>query len=226
MKAVSGLPSSSAGHVAIEAGTVVDRIAGAIDLLPTLAELAGIPYTTVHPIDGLSLKPLLEPGSRAAARWPDRHLVNHWRGRTSVRGQQHRLDHEGRLFDIAADPGQRHDVAAERPEVAAGSPPSATPGSPKCCPSFRTRTTGRFRSAIPNTNPPISPLATGRPSAASSGRTAIRTTPTSRTGPVPETRSPGTSKCSPTAASRSSRTPPAPRTTSALWSNCGSAIRH
>ena len=45
--------------------------------------------------------------------------MNHWRGRTSVRGQQYRLDHEGRLFDIAADPGQRHDLAAERPEAAA-----------------------------------------------------------------------------------------------------------
>lgn len=104
---------------AIEAGTVVDRIAGAIDLLPTLAELAGIPYATAHPIDGLSLKPLLDPGAGAAGGWPDRHLVNHWRGRTSVRGQQYRLDDEGRLFDMAADPGQRNDVAAERPEAAA-----------------------------------------------------------------------------------------------------------
>ena len=104
---------------AIEAGTVVDRIAGAIDLLPTLAELAGIPYATAHPIDGLSLQPLLEPGAGAAGEWPERHLVSHWRGRTSVRGQQYRLDHEGSLFDIAADPGQRHDIAAERPEAAA-----------------------------------------------------------------------------------------------------------
>ena len=104
---------------AIEAGTVVDRIAAAIDLLPTLAELAGIPYATSHPIDGLSLKPLLEPGAGAAGGWPDRHLVNHWRGSTSVRSQQYRLDHEGRLFDLAADPGQRNDLAAERPEAAA-----------------------------------------------------------------------------------------------------------
>lgn len=105
---------------AIEAGTTVDRIAGAIDVLPTLAELAGIPYTTAHPIDGLSLKPLLEPGSTAAGGWPDRHLVNHWRGRTSIRSQQYRLDNEGRLFDIAADPGQRKDVAAEWPLASAG----------------------------------------------------------------------------------------------------------
>ncbi|MCY3927943.1 MAG: arylsulfatase [Acidobacteria bacterium] len=104
---------------AIKTGTTVDRIAGAIDLLPTLAELAGIPYTTAHTIDGLSLKPLLEPGSTAAGGWPDRHLVNHWRGRTSIRSQRYRLDHQGQLFDMAADPGQRNDIAVEQPDVAA-----------------------------------------------------------------------------------------------------------
>jgi hypothetical protein len=103
----------------IESGGIVDRIAGAIDLLPTLAELAGIPYPTARSLDGLSLKPLLEAGARAAREWPERHLVNHWRGSTSVRGQQYRLDDEGRLFDIAADPGQRNDLATERPEAAA-----------------------------------------------------------------------------------------------------------
>ena len=102
----------------IEAGTSIDRIAGAIDLLPTLADLAGIPQETAHPLDGLSLKPLLVAGAEAGA-WPDRHLVNHWRGRTSVRGQRYRLDHEGRLFDMVADPGQRVDIAVREPEATA-----------------------------------------------------------------------------------------------------------
>ena len=31
----------------------------AIDFIPTLADIAGIEYKTVHPIDGTSLKPLL-----------------------------------------------------------------------------------------------------------------------------------------------------------------------
>ncbi|MYA09326.1 MAG: arylsulfatase [Holophagales bacterium] len=104
---------------AIEAGTVVDRIAGAIDLLPTLADMAGIPPTTAKAVDGLSLKPLLLPGASSADLWPDRHLVSHWRGRTSVRSQRFRLDHDGRLFDMAADAGQRTDVAARHPAVAA-----------------------------------------------------------------------------------------------------------
>ncbi|MCY3968752.1 MAG: arylsulfatase [Acidobacteria bacterium] len=103
----------------IEARTHVDRIAAAIDLLPTLAELAGIPYSTSQPVDGLSLSPLLEPALHDAEAWPDRHLVNHWRGRTSIRSQQYRLDHQGQLFDMAADPGQRNDIAVEQPGVAA-----------------------------------------------------------------------------------------------------------
>lgn len=105
---------------AIEAGTVVDRIAGAIDVAPTLSDLAGLPPTTAKTVDGLSLKPLLLSGTQSGDPWPDRYLVSHWRGRTSVRSQQYRLDHEGRMFDIAADPGQRNDVATERPEAAAG----------------------------------------------------------------------------------------------------------
>ena len=45
------------GH--IRPGTRVPQIAGAIDLLPTLADLAGIPVASHKPLDGMSLKPLL-----------------------------------------------------------------------------------------------------------------------------------------------------------------------
>ena len=103
----------------IEAGTVVDRIAGGIDLLPTLVDLAGVPPATAQAVDGLSLKPLLPPGAWSADLWPDRHLVSHWRGRTSVRSQQYRLDHDGRLFDMAADAGQQTDVALQHPDAVA-----------------------------------------------------------------------------------------------------------
>ena len=36
----------------------------------------------------------------------------------SVRSQDYRLDHEGRLFHMASDPGQSADVGAEHPEIA------------------------------------------------------------------------------------------------------------
>ena len=106
----------------IPRGRVVDRIAGAIDLLPTLADCSGIPIPPAagKPLDGRSLKPLLVDSPKAArVEWPDRSIFSHWRGRVSVRTQTHRLDHQGRLYDIGSDPGQRRDLSRARPELAA-----------------------------------------------------------------------------------------------------------
>lgn len=100
------------GHV--EPGTHVRQIAGAIDLLPTLADAAGIPVTSEKVLDGVSLMPLLR-GS--ADSLPERRIFSHWNDRVSVRSPQYRLDHEGRLYDLTADPGQTTDLAAERPQV-------------------------------------------------------------------------------------------------------------
>ncbi len=94
----------------IAGGKVVTQIGAAIDLLPTLAELAGVPLVSERPLDGKSLAPLLLDPPQA---WPDREIVSHWGGRVSVRNQRFRLDHQGALFDIAADPGQRKNVASQ-----------------------------------------------------------------------------------------------------------------
>src|SRR4029078_3053382 len=52
------------GH--IKAGTRVTQISAAIDLLPTLTELAGVPLAPVadKPVDGQSVAPLLTDGSK------------------------------------------------------------------------------------------------------------------------------------------------------------------
>ena len=102
------------GH--IPSGTRLPQIAGAIDLLPTLADLAGVPVVGEKPLDGISLKPLL---LGASGDWPDRMIFSHWAGKTSVRSQRYRLDQSGQLFDMQADPGQARDIAPEQPEVAA-----------------------------------------------------------------------------------------------------------
>jgi len=102
------------GH--IPAGLRVPQIAGAIDLLPTLTDLAGVPSVSTKPLDGVSLKPLL---FGTAKDWPDRMIFTHWAGKTSVRTQQYRLDTTNALFDMVADPSQDHNVAAEHPEEAA-----------------------------------------------------------------------------------------------------------
>ena len=99
----------------IKAGLKIAQIAAAIDLLPTLAELAGIPFSTNKHLDGLSLKPLLL--DCLTTEWSERYLFSHWRGRTSVRSQQYRLDNEGQLFNIIEDPGQYNDISERLPAV-------------------------------------------------------------------------------------------------------------
>lgn len=98
----------------IEAGRKIPQIAGVIDLLPTLADLADIPVASKKPLDGVSLKPLLLGKPEG---WKERMIFSHWRRRVSVRTQQFRLDLKGNLFDMTEDPGQYKDVSAQYPEV-------------------------------------------------------------------------------------------------------------
>lgn len=99
----------------ISPGIHVPQIAGAMDLLPTLADAAEIPLHPKKLLDGKSLKPLL---LGATKEWPDRMIFSTWGGSVSVRTQQYRLDNQGALFDMVADPGQEHDVAKDKPELA------------------------------------------------------------------------------------------------------------
>ena len=102
------------GH--IPAGHKVGKIAGAIDLLPTLADLAGVSVKSEKPLDGKSIKPLL---LGEVSDWPDRLIFSLRRGKVSVRNQRFRLDGERQLFDIEADPGQALDVTSQNPQIAA-----------------------------------------------------------------------------------------------------------
>ena len=102
------------GH--IKPGTKIPHIAAAIDLLPTLADLAGIEIQSEKPLDGKSIKPLL---LGTATNWPDRMIISHWRNRVSVRTQRYRLDDAGNLYDMQKDPGQKRDISKNKPELAA-----------------------------------------------------------------------------------------------------------
>jgi arylsulfatase A-like enzyme len=101
------------GH--IKAGAKVTPIAAAIDLLPTLTEMCGVPAAKGKPLDGVSLAPLLLGRGEA---WPDRMIFSHWNGNVSVRTQQYRLDAAGKLFDLTKDPGQQHDLTRDEPQTA------------------------------------------------------------------------------------------------------------
>jgi arylsulfatase A-like enzyme len=100
----------------IKPGTRVPQIAGAMDLLPTLVDAAGLDWKPAKPLDGKSLTPLL---MGTAKDWPDRMIFSTWVGKVSVRTQQYRLDAAGALYDMTVDPGQDRDIAKEQPEIAA-----------------------------------------------------------------------------------------------------------
>ncbi len=99
----------------IAPGTVVPQIAGAIDLLPTLTSLVQAPAPKGLPLDGKDLSPLLL-GKKID--WPDRMIFSTFAGKVSVRTQQYRLDANGLLFDMIADPDQTKDISAKQPAVA------------------------------------------------------------------------------------------------------------
>ncbi len=100
----------------IAEGKVVQQIGAAIDLLPTLADMAGIQLVGKRRLDGVSLKGYLQGDKRIME---DRMIFSHWRKRVSVRTHQYRLDHQGRLYDMVADPGQRQDLSKKREKIAA-----------------------------------------------------------------------------------------------------------
>ncbi len=116
------------------AGTVSDRLAAHIDVMPTLLEAADVPAPAEVKLDGRSLLPLLEGKSVA---WPERTIVlQTHRGNQPMRfhhaatiQQRWKLVHPtgfGReampadvpfeLYDLEADPGETRNLAAENPD--------------------------------------------------------------------------------------------------------------
>ena len=110
-----------------------DQLTAHLDIFPTLAELAGaqIPAEVRALQDGFSLVPLLK--NPQAAWHNERMLFTHvgrWAvgeapvkyGACSVRWQQYLLcrgNNRWTLHDLKADPGEKTDLAAQRPEVMA-----------------------------------------------------------------------------------------------------------
>jgi arylsulfatase/arylsulfatase A len=115
-------------------GRTLDRVAAHIDLAPTVLAACDVPPPPDVKLDGVSLLPLLD-GAEVA--WPDRTLYFQWhRGDAADRGRacaavsdRYKLvqpqgveegpapkDAPWELYDLAADPGEQHDLAAAMPE--------------------------------------------------------------------------------------------------------------
>jgi arylsulfatase len=112
------------GH--IEPGRDIPQIAAHLDLLPTLACLAGVEWPREQ-VEGRNLIPLIE---QANPEWPDRYLFTHqgrwptgaepndyqWRG-FAVRNQRFRFVNNSQLFDLEQDPGQSTNVIDQHAEL-------------------------------------------------------------------------------------------------------------
>ncbi len=113
-----------------KAGSRIADIAQHVDVFPTLLELAGVPPPKDKALDGISLVPLLQ-GSPPS--WPQRTLfeitgrggkdgasVANYPG--TARTPTHRWVHDGKqamLFDLRTDPGEKTNIAAQEPALAA-----------------------------------------------------------------------------------------------------------
>jgi arylsulfatase A-like enzyme len=109
---------------AIAPGSVSDTVAAGWDLLPTLAELAGAPVPA--DLDGLSLAPVLRGRPRAREHeflyWDYGHAREAFLQAVRAGGWKAvrpALDRPTELYDLAGDPGETRNLAAERPDVVA-----------------------------------------------------------------------------------------------------------
>jgi len=115
------------GH--FRAGRDVDTVSAHIDLLPTLAAIAGAEQPS-NQVEGRSLLPLLD--EKTPGEFKHRYLFTHqgrWRTGAdpnefkfkgcAVRDDRFRFVGNTALYDMLADPGQTTNVIEEHPEVVA-----------------------------------------------------------------------------------------------------------
>ncbi|RME96141.1 MAG: arylsulfatase [Verrucomicrobia bacterium] len=101
----------------IPPGTSCDAITGMIDLLPTLVKLAGGSPPSDRKIDGRDIWPLLAGNPDAR---PAHEVFHYFRGLElqAVRKGPWKLHlKDGALYNLETDIGERHNVAAQHPEV-------------------------------------------------------------------------------------------------------------
>ena len=115
-------------------GSRTDAITQSTDLYPTLLHAAGVAPPADHTIDGVDIRPAIEgrpfdrgpiftffPHAPAVPDWLPPSVAVH-RGDWKLIRLFHEGDdaaHAWRLYDLASDLGERHDLAASRPELVA-----------------------------------------------------------------------------------------------------------
>jgi arylsulfatase A-like enzyme len=95
---------------------VTDEFLTSLEIFPTLLAAAGSPLPDQRPLDGFDCLPVLrgeQPSSRTAMFWQRR------RDRAARVGQWKWLEMGSKqgLYDLAADPGEEHDLSSENPAM-------------------------------------------------------------------------------------------------------------
>ncbi len=102
----------------VPAGTICSEVCGTIDLLPTLARLAGAEVPTDREIDGKDIWPLMS--GKPVAKSPHKAYF-YYKGNNleAVRGGKWKLRRTKKteLYDLEADIGEKNNVAAEHPAI-------------------------------------------------------------------------------------------------------------
>lgn len=117
----------------VPAGRVDERsVLAGIDLLPTLCAVAGVPMPQLASLDGLDVSAVLRGGAltRGPLYWEygrNDKFFKYPEDRSpslAVRRDRYKLlinpdGAKGELYDLEIDPGEQHNLAAERPELTA-----------------------------------------------------------------------------------------------------------
>lgn len=107
----------------ITGGEDINTLVAHYDLLPTFVDLLGLDFNPIKPLDGVSLKPLLEGN---ASDWPNRVLYMDTQRELNlikyknytVMDNRWRLVNGKELYDMNNDLAQKHNVIMEHPDVA------------------------------------------------------------------------------------------------------------
>ena len=121
------VPLAVVWPVKIQPGTVEKQYVSALDILPTIADVAGIKLSDTT-LDGQSLLQT-DPNRLLIWQWQKNWAVrrgdwkltnakeNHWKSDPSLQYLKPIVDNnELKLFNVATDPGERIDLAAKNPE--------------------------------------------------------------------------------------------------------------
>ena len=93
----------------------VKEVTGAVDLLPTLASMAGIDLSLKKKLDGVDFSSLVNGSKR---QWNEaRSLLAFWKGKSTLRSKDYRMDAQGRLYDMRNDRAQKKDLSKKLPEI-------------------------------------------------------------------------------------------------------------